>query len=51
MMVSPLHVRLSAPHPRYSKKNPLQADLVTISDCYSADQRSYSGEGLVGLSS
>lgn len=34
----------------YSKKNPLQADLVTISACYSAGEGSYSGEGLVGLS-
>jgi CHAT domain-containing protein len=29
---------------------PLRADLVTISACYSAGDRSYSGEGLVGLS-
>ena len=29
---------------------PLHADLVTISACYSAGERSYSGEGLVGLS-
>ena len=29
---------------------PLRADLVTISACYSAGERSYSGEGLVGLS-
>jgi CHAT domain-containing protein/Flp pilus assembly protein TadD len=29
---------------------PLQADLVTISACYSSGERSYSGEGLVGLS-
>src|SRR5208337_5000067 len=28
----------------------LRADLVTISACYSAGERSYSGEGLVGLS-
>jgi CHAT domain-containing protein/tetratricopeptide (TPR) repeat protein len=28
----------------------LRADLVTISSCYSAGQRAYSGEGLVGLS-
>ncbi|MBZ5572309.1 MAG: CHAT domain-containing protein [Acidobacteriia bacterium] len=28
----------------------LQADLVTISACYGAGERSYSGEGLVGLS-
>ena len=28
----------------------LRADLVTISACYSAGNRSYSGEGLVGLS-
>jgi CHAT domain-containing protein len=34
----------------YSKNNPLQADLVTISACYSSGERSYSGEGLVGLS-
>jgi CHAT domain-containing protein len=34
----------------YSKKKPLQADLVTISACYSAGEGSYSGEGLVGLS-
>jgi CHAT domain-containing protein/Tfp pilus assembly protein PilF len=30
--------------------HPLRADLVTISACYSAGERSYSGEGLVGLS-
>jgi CHAT domain-containing protein len=30
--------------------HPLHADLVTISACYSADGRAYSGEGLVGLS-
>jgi CHAT domain-containing protein len=29
---------------------PLRADLVTISSCYSAGDRSYSGEGLVGIS-
>lgn len=34
----------------YSRKNPLLADLVTISACYSAGEGSYSGEGLVGLS-
>jgi CHAT domain-containing protein/Tfp pilus assembly protein PilF len=34
----------------YSKKNPLQAELVTISACYSAGENSYSSEGLVGLS-
>jgi len=28
----------------------LRADLVTVSACYSAGERSYSGEGLVGLS-
>ena len=28
----------------------LRADLVTISACYSAGERAYSGEGLVGLS-
>ena len=28
----------------------MRADLVTISACYSAGERSYSGEGLVGLS-
>ncbi len=31
-------------------RHPLRADLVTISACYSADGRTYSGEGLVGLS-
>ena len=31
-------------------RHPLRADLVTISACYSAGERSYSGEGLVGLS-
>ncbi len=31
-------------------QHPLRADLVTISACYSAGERSYSGEGLVGLS-
>jgi CHAT domain-containing protein/tetratricopeptide (TPR) repeat protein len=30
--------------------HPLQADLVTISACYGAGERAYSGEGLVGLS-
>ena len=30
--------------------HPLRAELVTISACYSAGERSYSGEGLVGLS-
>jgi CHAT domain-containing protein/Flp pilus assembly protein TadD len=30
--------------------HPLRADLVTISACYSAGERAYSGEGLVGLS-
>ena len=30
--------------------HPLRADLVTISACYSSGERSYSGEGLVGLS-
>ena len=30
-------------------QHPLQADLVTISACYGAGERSYSGEGLVGL--
>lgn len=29
---------------------PLQAELVTISACYGAGERSYAGEGLVGLS-
>jgi CHAT domain-containing protein len=29
---------------------PLQAQLVTISSCYGAGERAYSGEGLVGLS-
>jgi CHAT domain-containing protein len=29
--------------------HPLQADLVTISACYGAGERAYSGEGLVGL--
>jgi CHAT domain-containing protein len=32
------------------KDQKLRADLVTISACYSAGERSYSGEGLVGLS-
>ena len=31
-------------------KRPLHADLVTISACYGAGERAYSGEGLVGLS-
>jgi CHAT domain-containing protein/Tfp pilus assembly protein PilF len=31
-------------------QQPLKADLVTISACYGAGNRSYSGEGLVGLS-
>lgn len=31
-------------------QHPLRADLVTISACYGAGERSYSGEGLVGLS-
>jgi CHAT domain-containing protein len=31
-------------------RHPLRAELVTISACYSSGQRSYSGEGLVGLS-
>jgi CHAT domain-containing protein/Flp pilus assembly protein TadD len=31
-------------------RHPLRAELVTISACYSAGERSYSGEGLVGLS-
>jgi CHAT domain-containing protein/uncharacterized protein HemY len=31
-------------------QHPLRADLVTISSCYSAGTRAYSGEGLVGLS-
>lgn len=30
-------------------KRPLRADLVTISACYGAGERAYSGEGLVGL--
>jgi CHAT domain-containing protein len=30
-------------------RHPLQSDLVTISACYGAGERSYSGEGLVGL--
>jgi CHAT domain-containing protein len=30
--------------------HPLRADLVTVSACYSVGERSYSGEGLVGLS-
>jgi CHAT domain-containing protein/Flp pilus assembly protein TadD len=31
-------------------RHPLRAELVTISACYSAGERAYSGEGLVGLS-
>jgi CHAT domain-containing protein/Tfp pilus assembly protein PilF len=31
-------------------RHPLRADLVTISTCYGAGTRAYSGEGLVGLS-
>jgi CHAT domain-containing protein len=31
-------------------RSPLHADLVTISSCYGAGSRAYSGEGLVGLS-
>jgi CHAT domain-containing protein/Tfp pilus assembly protein PilF len=31
-------------------RDPLRAELVTISACYSAGERSYAGEGLVGLS-
>lgn len=31
-------------------ENPLRADLVTVSACYGSGSRSYSGEGLVGLS-
>jgi CHAT domain-containing protein len=31
-------------------RRPLRADLVTISACYGAGERAYSGEGLVGLS-
>jgi len=31
-------------------RHPLQAELVTISACYSTGERAYSGEGLVGLS-
>jgi CHAT domain-containing protein len=34
----------------YHKQNPLRAQLVTVSACYSAGERSYYGEGLVGLS-
>ena len=34
----------------YHQQRPLRADLVTISACYSAGERAYSGEGLVGLS-
>ena len=32
------------------KQHPLRAELVTISSCYGAGARAYSGEGLVGLS-
>jgi CHAT domain-containing protein len=32
-----------------SAQHPLHANLVTISACYSAGERAYSGEGLVGL--
>ena len=35
---------------RVIKGQKLRADLVTISACYSAGERAYSGEGLVGLS-
>jgi CHAT domain-containing protein len=35
---------------RVIKGRKLRADLVTISACYSAGERAYSGEGLVGLS-
>jgi CHAT domain-containing protein len=31
-------------------QHPLRAELVTVSACYSAGERAYSGEGLVGLS-
>ncbi|HVI08081.1 MAG TPA: CHAT domain-containing protein, partial [Candidatus Binatia bacterium] len=31
-------------------QHPIKADLVTISACYGAGTRAYSGEGLVGLS-
>src|SRR6266478_2593974 len=31
-------------------RHPLRADLVTVSACYGAGERAYSGEGLVGLS-
>jgi CHAT domain-containing protein len=34
---------------RQIKEYPLHADLVTISACYSAGERFYAGEGLVGL--
>jgi CHAT domain-containing protein/Tfp pilus assembly protein PilF len=34
----------------YHKQHPLRAELVTVSACYSAGERAYSGEGLVGLS-
>ena len=34
----------------FENHNPLRAELVTISACYSNGKRTYSGEGLVGLS-
>ncbi|MGO8793774.1 MAG: CHAT domain-containing protein [Candidatus Sulfotelmatobacter sp.] len=34
----------------FENHNPLHAELVTISACYSNGKRTYSGEGLVGLS-
>lgn len=34
----------------FENRNPLRAELVTISACYSNGKRTYSGEGLVGLS-
>jgi CHAT domain-containing protein len=34
----------------YHEQNPLRAELVTVSACYSAGERAYYGEGLVGLS-
>ncbi|MGP0020307.1 MAG: CHAT domain-containing protein [Candidatus Sulfotelmatobacter sp.] len=34
----------------YHQQNPLRAELVTVSACYSAGENSYYGEGLVGLS-
>ncbi len=34
----------------YHKLHPMKAKLVTVSACYSAGERAYSGEGLVGLS-